>query len=107
MRHVNDIKLDNATVCLADGTGIGVANRASIYKAVEGVFGAMLRELAAARAGAPGGGPRAAAPPSGATPKKKTRRAAKVEEPSDDDDDGPAPHRGGHRPANDGGCVVA
>ncbi|KAH8055464.1 ATP binding protein [Aureococcus anophagefferens] len=31
MRHVNDIKLDNATVCLADGTGIGVANTASIY----------------------------------------------------------------------------
>ena len=39
MRHVNDIKLDNATVCLADGTGIGVANTASIYKDVEGVIG--------------------------------------------------------------------
>ena len=107
MRHVNDIKLDNATVCLADGTGIGVANTASIYKDVEGVIGAKMRELADALAVAHGGAPPAAAPPSGATPKKKKRRAAKVEEPSDDDDDGPTPHRGGHRPANDGGCVVA
>ena len=106
MRHVNDIKLDNATVCLADGTGIGVANTASIYKDVEGVIGAKMRELADALAVAHGGAPPAAAAPSGATPKKKKRRAAKVEEPSDDDDDGPAPHRGGH-PANDGGCVVA
>ncbi|KAH8079594.1 ATP binding protein [Aureococcus anophagefferens] len=86
MRHVNDIKLDNAT----------------------GVIGAKMRELADALAVAHGGAPPAAAPPpSGATPKKTKRRAAKVEEPSDDDDDGPAPHRGGQRPANDGGCVVA
>ncbi|KAH8079175.1 helicase [Aureococcus anophagefferens] len=85
MRHVNDIKLDNAT----------------------GVIGAKMRELADALAVAHGGAPPPRRRPSGATPKKTKRRAAKVEEPSDDDDDGPAPHRGGQRPANDGGCVVA
>ena len=46
MAHINRLKLDNAEICLADGTSMGAVANNNIFKDLEGVIGAKLRRVA-------------------------------------------------------------